>query len=128
MNAGTSPLVALIGVLCVAATAVPCLADIKDDFVNPPLEFRARPLWFWNNAEVTSSGVGDQLLGCRDRAGYGGLAPLPFGPNFTPELWDPHSGAVAVPEFTNAIENDQPVTRVKLTLGPVRSSFIIARR
>jgi hypothetical protein len=33
-----------------------------------------------------------------------------------------------VPEFTNAIENDQPVTRVKLTLGPVRSCFIIARR
>jgi hypothetical protein len=47
---------------------------------------------------------------------------------FTPELWDPHTGAVTVPAFTNAIENDQPVTRVKLTLGPVRSSFIIARR
>ena len=47
---------------------------------------------------------------------------------FTPELWDPHTGAFAVPEFTNAIENDQPVTRVKLTLGPVRSCFIIARR
>ena len=47
---------------------------------------------------------------------------------FTPELWDPHSGAFAVPEFTNAIENDQPVTRVKLTLGPVRSCFIIGCR
>jgi len=85
MNATTSPLVALVGVLCVAATAVPCLADTKDDFVSPPLKFRARPLWFWNNAAVTSSGVGDQLLGCRDRAGYGGLAPLPFGPKFTPK-------------------------------------------
>jgi len=85
MNTKTSPLFALVGVLCVAATAVPCLADTKDDFVNPPLKFRARPLWFWNNTEVTSSGVGDQLLGSRDRAGYGGLAPLPFGPKFTPK-------------------------------------------
>ena len=85
MNAGTSPLFALVGVLCVAATAVPCLADTKGDFVKPPLKFRARPLWFWNNTAVTSSGVGDQLLGSRDRAGYGGLAPLPFGPKFTPK-------------------------------------------
>jgi hypothetical protein len=75
----------MIGVLCVTVTAVSCLADIKDDFANPPLKFRARPLWFWNDAAVTSSGVGDQLLGSRDRAGYGGLAPLPFGPNFTPK-------------------------------------------
>jgi hypothetical protein len=86
MNTGTSPLFALVGVLCVAATAVPCLADTKDEFVNPPLKFRARPLWFWNNTAVTSPGVGDQLLGCRDRARYGGLAPLPFGPKFTPKF------------------------------------------
>ena len=46
----------------------------------------------------------------------------------TPELWDPHTGAVTVPEYSTAIENDQPVTRTKLTLGSVRSSFIVARR
>jgi hypothetical protein len=46
----------------------------------------------------------------------------------TPELWDPHSGAFAVPEYTNAVEDGQPVTRVKLTLEPVRSCFIIGRR
>ena len=68
-----------------ALTALPCLADVEGDFVKPPLNFRARPLWFWNNTAVTSSGIGEQLLECRDRAGYGGLAPLPFGPEFTPK-------------------------------------------
>ena len=70
-----------------ASPSLPChvVADIKGDFVKPPLKFRARPLWFWNNTAVTSSAIGDQLLGCRDRAGYGGLAPLPFGPKFTPK-------------------------------------------
>ena len=47
---------------------------------------------------------------------------------FSPELWDPHSGAFAVPESTNAVEDGQPVTRVKLSLGPIRSCFIIGRR
>ena len=46
---------------------------------------------------------------------------------FTPELWNPHNGTFAVPEFTNGVEDGQPVTRVKLTLAPVRSCFIIGR-
>jgi len=62
-----------------------CLADVKSDFVNPPLRFRSRPLWFWNNTAVTAAGVAEQLAGARDRSGYGGLAPLPFGPKFTPK-------------------------------------------
>jgi len=70
----------------VFATAwpVPCLADVKCDFVNPPLRFRPRPLWFWNDTRVTAAEVEAQLQAHRDRSGYGGLAPLPFGPNFTP--------------------------------------------
>jgi hypothetical protein len=32
-------------------------ADVKSDFVNPPLKFRARPLWFWNNTNVTAAEV-----------------------------------------------------------------------
>jgi len=61
----------------------PCQADVKSDFVNPPLKFRARPLWFWNNATVTAAEVEAQLQGNRDRSGYGGLAPLPFEAKFT---------------------------------------------
>jgi hypothetical protein len=47
---------------------------------------------------------------------------------FTPETWDPHTGACSVPEFTHTVENGQPVTTVKATLGPVRSQFILGRK
>jgi hypothetical protein len=60
-------------------------ADVKSDFTNPPLKFRARPLWFWNNTNVTAAEVEAQLQGNRDQSGYGGLAPLPFGAKFTPK-------------------------------------------
>ena len=79
------PLLVLTYMLGAALTAMPCMADVKGDFVKPPLQFRARPLWFWNDTAVTAAGIGEQLLACRDRAGYGGLAPLPFGPKFTPK-------------------------------------------
>ena len=46
----------------------------------------------------------------------------------SPELWDPHSGAFSVPEFTHSVEDGQPVTRVKLSLGPIRSCFIIGHQ
>jgi hypothetical protein len=72
-------------ILCALAWPASCQADLKSDFVNPPLKFRARPLWFWNNTNVTATEVEAQLQGNRDRSGYGGLAPLPFGPNFTPK-------------------------------------------
>ena len=63
----------------------PCQADTKSDFVNPPLKFRSRPLWFWNNTAVTAAGIEAELQGNRDKSGYGGLAPLPFGAKFTPK-------------------------------------------
>jgi hypothetical protein len=47
---------------------------------------------------------------------------------FTPEAWDPHSGTFAKPEFTHTAQDGQPVTTVKLTLGPVRSCFIIGKK
>ena len=59
--------------------------EASADFIKPPLSFRSRPLWFWNNTEITAAGIEEQMLGCRDRDGYGGLAPLPFGPKFKPE-------------------------------------------
>ena len=63
----------------------PCQAEVKSDFADPPLKFRSRPLWFWNNTAVTAAGVEAQLQGARDKSGYGGLAPLPFGAKFTPK-------------------------------------------
>jgi hypothetical protein len=60
-------------------------ADVRSDFANPPLRFRARPLWFWNNTNVTAAEVEAQLQGNRDKSGYGGLALLPFGAKFTPK-------------------------------------------
>jgi hypothetical protein len=41
------------------------------------------------------------------------------------ECWDPHTGTIATPEFTHEPGRGQPVTRVKLALGPVRSCFLI---
>src|SRR5512137_1488636 len=78
----------MIALTCMlSATVLPVLysADVKGDFVNPPLKFRARPLWFWNDTAVTAAAVEAQLQGNRDKSGYGGLAPLPFGAKFTPK-------------------------------------------
>jgi len=55
------------------------------DFVTPPLEYKTRPLWFWNNTTVTEAGINDQMQKCRDNSGYGGFGILPFGANFTPK-------------------------------------------
>ncbi len=79
------PRIALGCMLGATALSLSCKADEKSDFVEPPLKFRSRPLWFWNNTAVTAAGVEAQLQGNRDRSGYGGLAPLPFGEKFTPK-------------------------------------------
>jgi hypothetical protein len=79
------PIITLSCLACVLLSATLCHADMKRDFVDPPLKFRSRPLWFWNNTEVTTAQVETQLQGNRDQSGYGGLAPLPFGKNFTPK-------------------------------------------
>jgi len=93
------PLLTLACVFGGALVPLPCQADVKGDFVKPPLKFRSRPLWFWNNTAVTAAGVEEQLQGARDQSGYGGLAPLPFGPKFTPkylsdEYFDLYGAAV----------------------------------
>ena len=79
------PKIALKGIICVLVLPAFCRADVKSDFVNPPLKFRSRPLWFWNNTNVTAAEVEAQLQGNRDQSGYGGLAPLPFGASFAPK-------------------------------------------
>jgi len=72
-------------IVCAFAQPISSFADLKGDFVNPPIQFRSRPLWFWNNTAVTPEGVETELKGNRDKSGYGGLAPLPFGAKFTPK-------------------------------------------
>lgn len=71
-------------------SSVMCFADdFKADFLKPPLEFATRPLWFWNNSEVTEEGVIEQMEKGRDESGYGGYGILPFNPprqnGFAPE-------------------------------------------
>ncbi len=44
--------IALTGLLGMLMMPLPCQADVKSDFVHPPLKFRSRPLWFWNNTNV----------------------------------------------------------------------------
>jgi len=78
------PIFALSCLASVILSITPCNADMKSDFVNPPVKFRSRPLWFWNNTAVTAAEIAGQMKGNLD-SGYGGLAPLPFGPNFTPK-------------------------------------------
>ena len=78
------PIFALSCLASVILSITPCSADMKSDFVNPPIKFRSRPLWFWNNTAVTATEIASQMQGNLD-SGYGGLAPLPFGKNFTPK-------------------------------------------
>jgi hypothetical protein len=57
----------------------------KDEFSNPPIHYWPRPLWFWNNTEVTETGVTEQMQAMRDQCGYGGFGVVPFGKKFQPE-------------------------------------------
>jgi len=57
----------------------------KEKFLDPPIGYRPRPLWFWNNTTVTPEGVIDQMVAMRDKCGYGGFGVVPFGKNFRPE-------------------------------------------
>jgi len=54
-------------------------------FKNPPLVYKLRPLWFWNNTTITSAGIIDQMQQSKDNSGYGGFGILPFGKNLMPK-------------------------------------------
>ena len=56
-----------------------------EKFSNPPIQYWPRPLWFWNNTEVTAEGVLNLMQAMRDKCGYGGFGVVPFGKNFKPE-------------------------------------------
>jgi hypothetical protein len=60
-------------------------ADLRSDFADPPMRYRPRPLWFWNNTEVTVATVREQMEKSCDLSKYGGFGILPFGKDFRPE-------------------------------------------
>ena len=55
------------------------------EFMNPGMEYRPVPLWFWNNAKVETAELLHQFRQMVTRDGYGGCGILPFGGKFAPE-------------------------------------------
>ncbi len=54
------------------------------EFAKPSMSWRPIPLWFWNNTQVASSPLVQQLGQMVETDGYGGCAILPFGGGFRP--------------------------------------------
>lgn len=54
------------------------------EFVDPNMEWRPVPLWFWNNTPVNADELTLQLERMVTIDGYGGCAILPFGTGFRP--------------------------------------------
>ena len=57
----------------------------QNDFIDPPIHYWPRPLYFWNNTTVSASVLTDQMQKMRDECGYGGFGVVPFGKDFSPE-------------------------------------------
>lgn len=68
-----------------AWSGVAARGDVRSDFADPPMKYRPRPLWFWNNTEVTAAGIREQMEKSCDLSRYGGFGILPFGKSFRPE-------------------------------------------
>ena len=57
------PIFALSCLASIMSLITPCIAYTKSDFVDPPVKFRSRPLWFWNNTAVTATEIAGQMQG-----------------------------------------------------------------
>ncbi len=92
LTTGTLALATVLGALplfnrgaaAVALEEAAPAARVRQDFSNPPQRFWPRPLWFWNDTQVTIPTVKDQMRQARDRSRYGGFGILPFGKRFSP--------------------------------------------
>ena len=75
------------GILCLAIQlpATGLTAKTEKDFADPPIAYWPRPLWFWNNTEVTVEVLAEQMEKSKTLSRYGGFGILPFGKNFGPE-------------------------------------------
>lgn len=71
-------------------------AALRKDFAEPPLQYKSRPLWFWNGT-LNADRTREQLEGGKAR-GYGGVGILPAShmtPAFmSPEFLDQYKAAV----------------------------------
>ena len=54
-------------------------------FADPPVPYWPRPLWFWNDCQVTAETIREQMQKSRQLSKYGGFGILPFGKHFRPE-------------------------------------------
>lgn len=64
----------LLGICAVAAVASD-IQDLRQDFADPPLCWKSRPLWFWN-APANEAATASIMAGARE-AGYYGFGILP---------------------------------------------------
>jgi hypothetical protein len=49
-----------------------------------------------------------------------------FRGKLTPELWNPHTGQISIPDYSSDKRGSAAITRVAISLGPTESVFIIA--
>jgi hypothetical protein len=76
--------VLLILLFCCAAFGAGS-SQLQSNFADPPVQYWPRPLWFWNDTEVTAQGIREQMQKSKDLSKYGGFGILPFGKNFRPD-------------------------------------------
>jgi hypothetical protein len=77
-------LLAVISIL-VTINLVKAQSLSREEFLNPPVSYWPRPLWFWNNTTVDAGEIERQMRSFKDSCGYGGFGILPFGKKFQPE-------------------------------------------
>jgi hypothetical protein len=70
-------LLAVVDLLPLAARSAEPADVTPEQFQNPPLEAKSRPLWFWNKANPTTAEIQEQIQRCRDESGYLGFGILP---------------------------------------------------
>ncbi|NLZ07687.1 MAG: hypothetical protein GXY19_21150 [Phycisphaerae bacterium] len=70
---------------CCIVSAGSSTTQMRSNFRDPPVQYWPRPLWFWNDTEVTIAGVGEQTRKSKELSKYGGFGILPFGKSFRPE-------------------------------------------
>ena len=90
------PMLLLLSLMTLLASRPGSGADLREDFPDPPLEFKTRPLWFWN-APPDAAQTRTIMQRSRDSGYYGfGILPtekmgLPF---MTPAYLDRYQEAV----------------------------------
>ncbi len=81
------PILALSFMLLCLCCVSPAMASSprQEDFANPPVRCWPRPLYFWNDTEVTAETIREQIQKSKDLSKYGGFGILPFGRSFRPD-------------------------------------------